>query len=82
MTRFIYRSESTQSYWLIDARSCFEERTQVGMWGASVFSVSTLSKLTDNDNYDFMLLKKDVDKVIEEYRSLTDLLVDTTLLAV
>lgn len=80
MEHFIYRSELTQSYWCIDARSYVENSIQVSLWEASVFSMLTFAKLTDN--YDFELLKKDVDKIIEDYRLKNDDKTDTWLLAV
>lgn len=80
MQHFIYRCEVTESYWSIDTQSSTYSDKHVRMYGASVYSMSTLLNLATSE--DFTLWKQDVDKIIEDYRLKNDDKTDTWLLAV
>ena len=75
MQHFIYRCEVTESYWSIDTQSSTCSDRHVRMYGASVYSMSTLLNLATSE--DFTLWKQDVDKIVEDYRLKNDDKTDT-----
>lgn len=66
MRHFIYRCALTESYWSINAQSATCSNKHVRMYGASVYSMSSLLNLAISE--DFILYQRDVNKIIEDYR--------------
>lgn len=80
MTHFIFHDELVHSYWLIECDSYASQDHIVHCDNSNIASFINFSGLAINEF--LRLTRRDTYKVIEEYRSLSDLLVDTTLLAV
>ena len=51
MQHFIYRCEVTESYWSIDTQSSTCSDRHVRMYGASVYSMSTLLNLATSEDF-------------------------------
>lgn len=80
MTRFIFQDGLHSSYWLVECDSYALQDRIVHCDNSDIASFINFSDLAINEF--LRLTRRDTYKVIEEYRSLSDLLVDTTLLAV
>ena len=80
MTRFIFQDGLVSSYWLVQCDSYTPQDRIVHCNNSDMTSFRNFSDLTRGDS--LRLTRRNTYKVIEEYRSLSDLLLDTTLLAV
>lgn len=80
MTRFIFQDGLHSSYWLVECDSYTPQDRIVHCNHTDIASFRDFSGLAINEF--LRLTRRDTYKVIEEYRSLSDLLIDTTLLAV
>lgn len=80
MTRFIFQDGLHSSYWLVECDSYALQDRIVHCDNTDIASFINFSGLAINEF--LRLTRRDTYKVIEEYRSLSGLLVDTTLLAV
>lgn len=80
MTFFIFQDKLASSYWLVECDSYTSQDSIVHCNNSNIASFRNFSALALNESLTFT--QKRVYKVIEEYRSLSDLPLDTTLLAV
>lgn len=80
MKFFIFQDGITSSYWLVQCDSYTSQDISVHCNNTDIASFRNFSVLTIGDTLRFS--QRYTYKVIEEYRSLSDLPLDTTLLAV
>lgn len=80
MTFFIFQDGLNSSYWLVDCDSYTLRDRIVHCNNTDISSFINFSVLTMGES--IRLTRRDTYKIIQEYRSLSDLPLDTTLLAV
>ena len=80
MQRLLYQDNLTDSYWLIECDTYDCEHDEVCCNNSDIISFQSHDTLSSNE--ELVLKQQNTYKIIEQYRSLPDLPVDTWLLAV